>query len=314
MDLKEIQKPVEDLLAETTALLKEKSRSNSMELLCQMNEMTPVAKGKKIRSTLMFLMAGMCGAHAPYLAEIAASMEMFHLSSLIHDDIMDNSEQRRGQKTLNTNMGNFLSVAWGDYLFISSFTTLHQLREPLILDIVFKSARLMVEGQILEVQNSFNFDVTLETYYDIINRKTSSLFAAVAQIVSAMRNDPPHVQEEFYKFGMNFGAIFQVRDDMMDIFSAQTGKDRFRDQAEGKITLPYILLMKQCDMDIRKTYLKSRKKKMLKLLEKYHIQKLCMEQIEAFHRQCHDFIQPFPDSDYKTALLNLLKFIEYRDY
>ncbi len=315
MDLKEIQRPVEKLLEETDAILMEKVKSN-IRLINEMIELTPISKGKKIRSTLLFLLAGMNDSLSqfPELVKIAASVEMFHLSSLIHDDIMDNSEQRRGQKTLNTNMGNFRSVLGGDYLFINSFTSIHNIGKPFLLDITLKAAKQMVKGQIIEVANANNFNIELETYFDIINRKTSSLFAAVAQIVSAINGESPQRLEGYYQFGLNFGAIFQISDDMLDIFSTRSGKDRFRDLEEGKITLPFILLIRECDTDIKEDFLKGHKEKLLKLFEKYNIKELCMGKITNYHQQCVDFLHAFSDSVYKESLLKLLDFIKYRDY
>jgi octaprenyl-diphosphate synthase len=313
MELKEIQRPVEHLLTETNAILKEIAKSN-IHLLSQMRDLTPIAKGKKIRSTLLFLLAGMNQVPPDGLAEIASSVEMFHLSSLIHDDIMDNSEQRRGQKTLNTNMGNFRSVLWGDYLFISSFTALQNLGKPFLLDIILKAARLMVEGQIVEVQNAYRFDITFETYYDIIMRKTASLFACVSQIITALKGESQQRMEDFYRFGLEVGIIFQISDDMLDIFSAKTGKDRFRDLEEGKITLPFILLIEQSHMDIKKDYMKGNRRKLLELFEKFHIKERCMEKINDYHQRCVDFLNAFPDSIYRDSLLALLDFIKYRDY
>ncbi len=311
--LKEIQAPVEDLLAETTIILKEKAKSN-IPLIDNISAMTPIAKGKKIRSTLLFLLAGMNDTPTTGISEIAASIEMFHLSSLIHDDIMDNSEQRRGQKTLNTNIGNFRSVLWGDHLFINAFSSIHDLGKPQVLDIILEAARLMVEGQLIEVENAYNFDMNLGTYYDVINRKTSSLFSAVSSIVFAIKGHPSLNMEAFRDFGVKFGAIFQMRDDVMDIWSTKTGKDHFRDLEEGKVTLPFILLMKACEKDIRKDFLKGRKKKLLRLFEKYDIQARCMKTIDEFHQQCLDFLSNFPDSNYKETTLKLLDFIKHRDY
>lgn len=313
MDLKEIQEPVKLLLKETNTILKEKAKSN-IHLLNQMRDLTPIAKGKKIRSTLLFLLAGMNRVPPDGLAKIASSVEMFHLSSLIHDDIMDNSRQRRGQDTLNTNMGNFRSVLWGDYLFIGAFTALQNLGKPFLLDIVLKAARLMVEGQILEVQNAYCFDTTFETYYDIIMRKTASLFAAVSQIVTALGGESQQRMEDFYRFGLDFGIIFQISDDMLDIFSAKTGKDRFRDLEEGKITLPFILLIEKSNTDIREDYMKGNRRKLLEMFEKYHIKERCMEKISDYHRRCVDFLNDFPASIYRDSLFTLLDFIKYRDY
>lgn len=313
MDLKDIQKPVEDLLASTNAILINRVKTD-VQSLTEMSDLTPIAKGKKIRSTLLFLLAGMRGTMYPELAEVASSVEMFHLSSLIHDDIMDNSEQRRGQKTLNINMGNFRSVLWGDYLFISSFSSLHNTGKPYLLDILLSAARKMVEGQIIEVANSYNFKVELETYYDIINRKTSALFGAVTKIVSALNGDSPEQQEQYYRFGMDFGSIFQVSDDVLDIFSTQSGKDRFRDLAEGKVTLPFILLIKESAADIKEAFMNGDSAKLLELLETHNTKAMCMEKISGFYDRCSDFLKPFPDSIYKESLTALLDFIKYRDY
>lgn len=313
MDLKEIQKPVSDLLAETNAILVEKARSN-IRLLSEMGELTPLAKGKKIRSTLLFLLAGMSECFSGDLPSIAASLEMFHLSSLIHDDILDNSEQRRGQKTLNTNMGNFRSVLWGDYLFINAFSTLHNLGKPVLVDITFNAAKLMVEGQIIEVQNAYNFAIDIPTYLDIINRKTSSLFAAVAHTIAVLTKDSPQSVDQYIQFGTDFGTTFQIRDDIMDIFSEQSGKDRFRDLGEGKMTLPYILLLQKSDRDIRKIYLKGKQAKLLKMCREFGIEELCNTEMEFFHRRCLGFMEHFPPSQYKEALYKLLDFIKARDY
>lgn len=313
MNLKEIQSPVKNLLAETNAYLS-RNLTSSVQLLTRMIELTPITKGKKIRSTLLFLLAGMTGSFPPELVEIAASVEMFHLSSLIHDDVLDNSQQRRGEKTLHSNMGNFRSVMGGDYLFINSFAGIHHTGRSFLLDIVLKAAQLMVEGQVIEVDNANNFDLPLETYYDIIDRKTSSLFAAVAEMVSALNGDSMERRQEFYQFGLNFGTIFQVSDDMLDIFSSRSGKDRFRDMEEGKVTLPFILLMGECKEDIKADFLNGNHQRLLKLFQEYNTKALCLEQVSDFYNHCVNFINPFPHSIYKESLLKLLDFIKYRDY
>ena len=121
MNLKEIQQPVEHLLKETDKLLRNRVKSN-IPIINKINKIAPISKGKKIRSTLLFLLAGMNGSLSSYpqLPEIAASIEMFHLSSLIHDDIVDNSDLRRGEQTLHSNLGSNLSVLWGDFFSTAS--------------------------------------------------------------------------------------------------------------------------------------------------------------------------------------------------
>jgi len=313
MNLKEIQKPVVHLLKETDRLLKERAKS-SISIINKINQVAPISKGKKIRSTLLFLLAGMKGSLSPWLPEIAASIEMFHLSSLIHDDIVDNSELRRGELTLHSNLGSNLSVMWGDFLFISAFKALNKMNKKFLLDITLEAARLMVEGQIIELDNADNFNVDQNTYYDIINKKTSSLFAAVTQIAGAVNDESPQVQKKYYQFGLDFGIIFQVSDDMLDIFSEISGKDRFSDLKEGKITLPYILLLEECKEDIT-PYLSGKDgEKLLDFFEEYNIKEATMQEMVEYHDRALDFLNDFPGSIYKESLLNLLEFVKYRDY
>jgi octaprenyl-diphosphate synthase len=315
INLKGIQQPVERLLEETGKLLKNRAKSK-IPIITKINDIAPITKGKKIRSTLLFLLAGMNNSLSsfPYLSEVAASIEMFHLSSLIHDDVMDNSELRRGELTLHSNLGNNLSVMWGDFLFISAFSALNNLDKKFLMDIMLKAARLMVAGQIIESDNTFNFNINQETYYDIITKKTSSLFAAVTQIAAGINDKPAKVQEKYHQFGLHFGTIFQVTDDMLDIFSENTGKDRFSDLKEGKVTLPIILLLKENKEDIKTLFSEGNQEKLLSLFEIHKTKDMCLQEIAGYYNQCLEFLNPFPDSIYKKSILNLLEFIKYRDY
>jgi geranylgeranyl pyrophosphate synthase len=315
INLIDIQQPVEGLLEETGQLLKNRAKSN-IPIITKINDIAPITKGKKVRSTLLYLLAGMNGSlsSSPFLSEIAASIEMFHLSSLVHDDVVDNSELRRGELTLHSNLGNNLSVMWGDFLFISAFSALNNLDKKYLMDITLEAARLMVEGQIIELDNTFNFNIARETYYDIINKKTSALFAAVTQIAAAVNNEPPDTLEKYRHFGLNFGTIFQVTDDMLDIFSENTGKDRFSDLKEGKVTLPIILLLKENKEDIKTLFSEGNREKLLSLFEIHKIKDMCLQEIAGYYNQCLEFLKPFPDSIYKESILNLLEFIKYRDY
>lgn len=315
INLKEIQKSIERLLEQTGELLKNRARS-SIPIITKINDIAPITKGKKIRSTLLFLLAGMNGSlsSSPYLSEIAASIEMFHLSSLVHDDVVDNSELRRGELTLHSNLGNNLSVMWGDYLFISAFSALNNLDKKYLMDITLRAARSMVEGQIIELDNTFNFNIDRETYYDIIDKKTSALFAAVTQIAAAVNDEPQDTQEKYHRFGLNFGTIFQVTDDMLDIFSENTGKDRFSDLKEGKVTLPIILLLKENKKDIKTLFSEGNREKLLSFFEIHKTKDLCLQEIAGYYNRCLEFLNPFPDSIYKESIFNLLEFIKYRDY
>lgn len=313
MNLKEIQEPVKGLLDETNSILKKVIKSD-IDSARKMSLLTPFTKGKRIRSTLLFLLAGMNRSITPELPTIAAAIELFHLSSLIHDDVVDNSSYRRGEKTLNLKFGNHNSVLWGDFLFISSLFSLNKIKNHSIMDIVLKAALLMIEGQLIEIENHFNANIKQETYTKIIQKKTSALFAGVSHIASALNGDSEVRARQFYDFGLNFGTIFQISDDMIDIFSENSGKDRFRDLKEGKITLPVILLLKKARKATARNIQKMDEKRFLELLEEHNIKKLLLREIDRYYQGCSEFIKIFPDCTYRRALSKLLEFIQYREY
>ncbi|MGE5342372.1 MAG: polyprenyl synthetase family protein [Candidatus Omnitrophota bacterium] len=313
--MKDIQQPVQNWLDETDRLLEEQVKSG-IGLINKIIEVAPIYKGKKIRSTLLFLLSGMNGSFHPRLAEIAASLEIFHLSSLIHDDVVDNSTLRRGKQTLHHNLGSDISVMWGDYLFIQAFNCINNLHVHALMSLILKSARLMVEGQLIEMENTCNVDLAPETYYDIIGRKTASLFAGVTHIPALLTDLPPQTQERYYRFGMDFGVIFQVSDDMLDIFSDQSGKDRFRDLKEGKITLPYILLLKNRERhpEIRHALSQKDGERLLPFFHQFDIKDAVSKEVGVYWTRALEFIHSFPDSVYKASMLQLLEFIACREY
>lgn len=314
MDLKEIQKPAEILLEQTNQILKKNIYSN-INLIQKINKFTPFSQGKKIRSTLLFLLAGMNNSITDNFPSIAATIEMLHLSSLIHDDIVDNSDLRRGQKTVNANFGNNISVLWGDFLFIYALNVINNLEnKELLMNTLLEAAKLMIEGQLKEVENNFNYNINQETYYDIVKKKTAALFAAVAELTSNIKGDTAEKINKFYRFGLDFGVMFQIKDDMLDISSNNSGKDRFRDLNEGKMTLPYILLLQRNRSALIDSFSKGNKEAVLLLFKKYKIKESLSEKIESQAKLCEGFLREFPDSIYRESLLKLIKFVKHRDY
>ena len=314
MNLQDIQKPVKEFLADTDDILKKYLTRSAFDLINKINQGAPVLKGKKIRSTLLFLLSGLNNSLSSDLPQIATAIEMFHLSSLIHDDIVDNSEYRRGEKTLHAKFGNHLSVLWGDFLFISALNIFQQTEKDYLLRSILKTAKLMVEGQILEVENTFNYKIDLNTYYTIIEKKTSSLFAHIGEIVSMSNDKSSSRLEEFNDFGLNFGFMFQIKDDLLDIFSENSGKDRFRDLKEGKITYPVILYLQNENQENINSFSKTDPHELLQRLEMLNIKELSLEKIDDFHQKCVGFLKSFPQSIYQNTLMQLLDFVKYRDY
>jgi geranylgeranyl pyrophosphate synthase len=313
MDYIKVQEPVLPLLRTMEKVLSRQIRSQA-PLIGQLQRCTPVGKGKKIRAAFFFLLAGMDRLRSDDLPQLAAAIEMLHLSSLVHDDIMDNSARRRGEKTPNHHFGNTLSVLWGDYLFINSLRILASDRRTQTMDVLLDVSRQMIEGQIMEFANNFNYQIQPRTYFSIIRKKTSSMFAGIAGLVAQMKTASVRPEVDFCHFGRDFGMIFQISDDLLDIFSDHAGKDRFQDLKEGKVTLPYILLLNHGALPLLKNFDPSRPQPLLDYCQKFRIKEQTLQIIDRYCRKCTVFLKSFPLSPHRKSMEYLLEFIRYREY
>jgi len=313
MDYLKVQEPVLPLLREMEKILSRQIGSK-VRLVSELQRCTPVAKGKKIRAAFLFLLAGMKRVHDDGLPALGAAIEMLHLSSLVHDDIVDNSSWRRGEKTPNHHFGDYLSVLWGDFLFITSIRMLTRAGRGSAVKTLAEVSRQMIEGQLLEFENSFNYRIRTRTYYEIIRKKTSSMFAGIAALAAQLPGKDPRPAADYYRFGQDFGMIFQISDDLLDIFSDRSGKSRFQDLKEGKVTLPYILLLQNGDLPLIKNFNPGRPRPLLERCQALDIQERSLEVIDRYHRKCRRFLHAFPASPCRESLESLLEFIRYREY
>jgi len=314
MEYRKIQEPVLPLLGAAEKILAWQIGS-PVGLISELGRCTPVGKGKKIRAAFFFLLARMNGAGEEGLPTLGAAIEMLHLSSLVHDDIVDHSGWRRGAKTPNHHFGDPLSVLWGDFLFITSIRMLTREDRGDAVDMLAEVSRQMIEGQILEFENNFNYGISCRTYYDVIRRKTASLFAGIGDLSSRL---PPgrdlRRTAEFRRFGSDFGMIFQIGDDLLDIFSDRSGKGRFRDLMEGKVTLPYILLLQDGGLPLIKNFKRTGPRPLLQRCRELDIRERSLAVIDRYHRRCRRFLGSFPPSSYRDSLETLLDFVRRREY
>ncbi|MBN2399192.1 MAG: polyprenyl synthetase family protein [Candidatus Aminicenantes bacterium] len=313
MDYIKVQEPILPLLRSMEKVLS-KQIGGGVRLITELQRRTPVGKGKKIRAAFFFLLAGMNHLRNDDLPRLAAAIEMLHLSSLIHDDILDNSSRRRGEKTPNHHFGNNLSVLWGDYLFINSLHMLASEQRNPTMDVLLEVSRQMIEGQILEFENNFNYQIRTGTYFAIIRKKTSAMFAGIAGLVAQLKAGSVHPVVDFYDFGRDFGMIFQISDDLLDIFSDRAGKDRFQDLREGKVTLPYILLLRHGQLPLIQNFKIARAQSLLAGCQKFKIKEQSLKIIDRYYRKCAAFLESFPPSPYRESMKHLLDFVRYREY
>ncbi len=209
--------------------------------------------GKRLRPALVLLVSRMLGYKGERDIRYAAVLEMIHTATLIHDDIIDGSDLRRGKPTANHTWGNQTTVLVGDWLYTRTMDLCLELGDVDVMRVLTSATLRMTEGEILADRVRGRIDVDESTYMDITQRKTAELFAAACAVPALFQPATLHLTEKLLEFGRNVGVSFQLVDDMLDFTAASSdlGKPVMADLREGRVTLPIILLLKRVDRDTR---------------------------------------------------------------
>jgi len=204
--------------------------------------------GKRLRPLLVLLAARACGYAGDQHIRAAAIIEFIHTATLLHDDVVDASDLRRGQNTANSVFGNEASVLVGDFLYSRSFQLMVEIGQMRIMDVLADATNTIAEGEVLQLMNCRNPDTTEQQYLDVIYRKTAKLFEAGVLIGSILANQTRAIDEAFVAYGRQLGTAFQLVDDALDYDAdnEQLGKNIGDDLAEGKPTLPLINALGRC--------------------------------------------------------------------
>ncbi len=202
--------------------------------------------GKRLRPVLVLLSARAMGYRGRHHIDLAAIVEFIHTATLLHDDVVDSSELRRGQETANALWGNEASVLVGDFLYSRSFQMMVDVGNMRVMDILAETTNTIAEGEVLQLLNCHDADTTEERYVKVIRYKTAKLFEAAARLGAVIADSEPELEETMVKYGMHLGTAFQLVDDMLDYSDPDQdiGKNVGDDLAEGKPTLPLIYAMR----------------------------------------------------------------------
>ena len=252
---------------EKLVLVEEKIKSKLSSKVSLVDEMTSYhlrTGGKRLRALLTLGAAKICGySKGSRDVNLAACVELIHAATLMHDDVIDNSEIRRGKKTLNSIWGNQSSILVGDYLLSRCFEMMVEDGNLEILKLLSSTSAEISQGEVLQLQHKGEIDMLEETYLKIITAKTASLFAAATKVGSILSNRESKIKEALEFYGKNLGLTFQIADDTLDYNSELKffGKKIGNDFYEGKVTLPIILLYQKSDQN-EKSELKKYLKKM----------------------------------------------------
>ena len=214
-------------------------------LIRQVAEYIIHSGGKRLRPALVLYSAGAMGYQGTHHHELAAVVEFIHTATLLHDDVVDESELRRGRDTANALFGNAASVLVGDFLYSRAFQMMVSVDSMRVMQVLADATNTIAEGEVLQLLNCHEADVAVEDYLKVIRYKTAKLFEAACRIGAILGGASEAIEEGLASYGMHLGTAFQLIDDVLDYSSeeAQTGKHLGDDLAEGKPTLPLIHTM-----------------------------------------------------------------------
>ena len=252
LDLPAIQALAREDMAAVDALIRDRLASDVV-LINQVSEYIIGAGGKRLRPMLLLLAAGALGRRGPDAHQLAAVVEFIHTATLLHDDVVDESDLRRGRRTANAVWGNAASVLVGDFLYSRSFQLMVELERMPVMRILADTTNRIAEGEVLQLLHVRNPDTDEAAYLRVIERKTAVLFAAATRLGALLAGADATTCDALHEYGLNLGYAFQIADDVLDYASdADTlGKNLGDDLAEGKATLPLIHAMARGDGTMR---------------------------------------------------------------
>ncbi len=244
LKLEQLYTLIEPDMQAVNSVIRERLHSDVL-LIRQVAEYIINAGGKRLRPALILLSAGALDYRGVHHHELAAVIEFIHTASLLHDDVVDESDLRRGRETANTLFGNAASILVGDFLHTRSFQMMLDVGDLRIMQVLSEATNVIVEGEVLQLMNCHDADVSEERYLQVIRYKTAKLFEAASQIGAILGKASPQVEQALAEYGMRLGTAFQLIDDVLDYSGAEaeTGKHLGDDLAEGKPTLPLIYVM-----------------------------------------------------------------------
>lgn len=244
MDIKQIQQISSAEMSNVNELIM-KQLNSDVALINQLGFYIVNSGGKRIRPLITILSAKALNVHDQEITKLAAIIEFIHTATLLHDDVVDESDLRRGEKTANALFGNAASVLVGDFLYTRSFQMMAELQNSKVMDVLSNATNVIAEGEVLQLMNCNDPDTTEKSYMDVIYFKTAKLFEAATQLVAVLSKQSEAIEDALLDYGKYLGTAFQLTDDVMDYNSDanEMGKNAGDDLAEGKPTLPLLYAM-----------------------------------------------------------------------
>jgi octaprenyl-diphosphate synthase len=311
--------------------LEQVERKITLESVASVDAVTAIGQylqssgGKRLRPSLLLLSAKLAGNAGATAIQLGAVVEMIHAATLVHDDVIDAAQTRRGRPSTNIKWGNHTCVLAGDWLYMQAFQVALRERNFRILDLLIGLTQMMVEGELLQLERIGRIGVTEADCMELVDRKTACLFSVCAQLGCLAGGGDSQAQERLGEYAWNLGMAFQLVDDVLDFTAREKtlGKPVGGDLREGKVTLPLVYALECASAEERRlveailgqrNYDEVPFSRILALLEKYRGIERVKERAQAFTDKARQIIGEFPESAYQRALMAITELVTERDH
>jgi octaprenyl-diphosphate synthase len=319
--LNEIRKPIHPEMQQFEKHFRDSMKSN-IPLLNIITNYLLRRKGKQMRPMFVFLTAGLCGDITPSSYNAASLIELLHSASLIHDDVVDESYERRGFFSINALWKSKVSVLLGDYLLAKGLLLSVKEKEHELLRLVSDAVREMSEGELMQMQKSRKLNITKEEYFEIIRKKTAALIAACTACGAWSASQDNELTEKFRVFGEKVGMAFQIKDDLFDYQQKGfIGKPTGNDIKEKKFTLPLIHALEVCPEKERKHIIRtirrhnnnaSKVQEVIAFARSYEGLEYSEKQMLDYRDEAMEILTEMPDNQYRKSLQDLVNYVVAR--
>ncbi|NQV30983.1 MAG: polyprenyl synthetase family protein [Candidatus Marinimicrobia bacterium] len=296
----------------------ENSLKSHVFLINQVMKYVIAQKGKKMRPMLLLLSAKLNGECNDQTYSAATLVEVLHTATLVHDDVVDEAETRRGLPSINSIWRNKISVLIGDYLFSKALVKMVALKHPDMLDLLANTANKLVTGEIDQIDRARSDTMTEAAYYDMIEDKTASLLATGCKLGAMTTSDDPKIWDALFEYGRNFGIAFQIKDDLFDFEgrASSVGKPIGLDVKHNMVTLPLIHALQLCDKKEAREFKRIAKQGSDRAIQKYVLEfinrygglEYTKVRLQEYSDQAKASLADFPDSPVKYSMLQFIDF------
>ena len=317
-----------DLIQEDLEQVEKKISAESVagvEAATAISQYLQSAGGKRLRPTMLLLASKLVGNGNSSAIPLGAVVELVHAATLVHDDVIDAAQTRRGRPSTNVKWGNHTCVLAGDWLYMQAFQIALRERNFQILDLLISLTQMMVEGELLQLERIGKIDISEADCMELVDRKTACLFSVCARLGAIAGNADTTTQEKLGEYAWNLGMAFQLVDDVLNFTAREKtlGKPVGGDLREGKVTLPLVYALERATPAERRlveTILGDRNydavpfQQILALLERHHGIERVRDRAQAFTEKARRLISEFPESPYQRALLAVTELVTDRDH